>query len=302
MSTQIDRAYVNQFSANVWMLAQQMNSRLRATVDVEPITGEFAFFDQIGQVDPVEVVSRHADGVITEVPHGRRRLGGRDFVLNEIVDRQDTIRMLQDPASRYVRSFAAGMARQMDRAIMAGFFAPAATGKMGETLVPFPAGQAIDVNYVETGSATNSSLTLGKLRRARELLMDSGADDDEFFIACRQREINALLRTVEIGSVDYNNVKALVNGEVNTFMGFTFVVVTHRPANPIVQFDGSGNVRIPAYSKSGLMFGLLQEPTTQALPDPTKNGNTRIITTGTFGAVRMEEERVVEIKCHPTTF
>lgn len=302
MSTQIDRAYVNQFSANVWMLAQQMNSRLRATVDVEPITGEFAFFDQIGQADPVEVVSRHADGVITEVPHGRRRLGGRDFAMNEMVDAQDTIRMLQDPTSRYVRTFAAGMARQMDRTIMAGFWANAATGKLGETNVAFPAGQQIAVDYVETGSTANSSLTIGKLRRARELLMDAGADDDEFYISCRQREINALLRTTEVGSADFNTVRALVNGEVDSFMGFKFVTVTHRASNPIVQLDGSGHIRIPAYSKSGLMFGLMQEPRTQALPDPTKNGNTRIITTATFGAVRMEEERVVEIKCHATAF
>ena len=40
MSSQITTAFVNQFSANVTMLSQQMGSLLRNTVDVETINGE----------------------------------------------------------------------------------------------------------------------------------------------------------------------------------------------------------------------------------------------------------------------
>jgi hypothetical protein len=304
MSTQINRAFVDQFQANVWMLAQQMNSRLRNTVTVEPVRGEFAFFDQIGQVDPVEITSRHADGQITEVPHGRRRLASVPWAMNEIVDRQDTNRMLQDPSSSYVRAFAAGMARQMDRTILQGMFATAATGRSGETGVPLPTSQIVPVDYVESGSNTNSSLTVAKLRRARELLLDAGADENDggMFIACRQREINSLLRDTTVSSADFNTVRALVNGEVNSFMGFTFVVVSHRAVNPIMQFDSSGNARVAAYCRTALTFGINEEPFTTVLPDPAKNANNRVIMTAQFGAVRMEEERVVDIRCHPTTF
>jgi hypothetical protein len=304
MSTQINRAFVDQFQANVWMLAQQMNSRLRNTVTVEPVRGEFAFFDQIGQVDPVEITSRHADGQITEVPHGRRRLASVPWAMNEIVDRQDTNRMLQDPSSSYVRAFAAGMARQMDRTILQGMFATAATGRSGETGVPLPTSQIVPVDYVESGSNTNSSLTVAKLRRARELLLDAGADENDggMFIACRQREINSLLRDTTVSSADFNTVRALVNGEVNSFMGFTFVVVSHRAVNPIMQFDSSGNARVAAYCRTALTFGINEEPFTTVLPDPAKNANNRVIMTAQFGSVRMEEERVVDIRCHPTTF
>ena len=40
MSTQINTAFVNQFSANVQMLSQQMSSLLRNAVDTESVTGE----------------------------------------------------------------------------------------------------------------------------------------------------------------------------------------------------------------------------------------------------------------------
>ncbi len=43
MSTQVNTAFVNQFSSNVAMLSQQMGSLLRGAVDTESVTGEKAF-------------------------------------------------------------------------------------------------------------------------------------------------------------------------------------------------------------------------------------------------------------------
>ena len=49
MSTQITTAFVQQYSANVQMLSQQMGSLLRDTVDSESVNGDKAFFEQVGQ-------------------------------------------------------------------------------------------------------------------------------------------------------------------------------------------------------------------------------------------------------------
>ena len=71
MSTQIDTAFVNQFSANVQMLSQQMGSLLRDAVDVESVNGEKAFFDQVGSAAAVKRTSRHSDTPMVETPHTR---------------------------------------------------------------------------------------------------------------------------------------------------------------------------------------------------------------------------------------
>ncbi len=42
MSSQISTAFVNQYSANVTMLSQQMGSLLRNAVDIESVNGEKA--------------------------------------------------------------------------------------------------------------------------------------------------------------------------------------------------------------------------------------------------------------------
>ena len=61
MSSEITTAFVEQYSSNVSMLAQQMGSRLRAAVDVENIVGKNGFFDQVGVTAAVQRTSRHAD-------------------------------------------------------------------------------------------------------------------------------------------------------------------------------------------------------------------------------------------------
>ena len=71
MSTQISTAFVNQFSANVTMLPQQMGSLLRSTVDSETVNGEKAFFDQVGSAAAAVRTTRHADTPMMETPHSR---------------------------------------------------------------------------------------------------------------------------------------------------------------------------------------------------------------------------------------
>ena len=58
MSSQITTAFVQQYSANIQMLSQQMGSLLRDKVRVESVVGKNAFFDQVGSVTAQLKVSR----------------------------------------------------------------------------------------------------------------------------------------------------------------------------------------------------------------------------------------------------
>ncbi len=61
MSTQVSTAFVNQFSSNVQLLSQQMGSLLRSSVSEESVTGEKAFFDQVGSTAAQKRTTRHGD-------------------------------------------------------------------------------------------------------------------------------------------------------------------------------------------------------------------------------------------------
>lgn len=299
MSLFVETSWLDTFSTSFVHLAQQKKSLLRSTVDEEPTKGENAHFDQIGQVDPVKRTSRHADTPQTDVPHDRRVLSADDWEMAEIIDSQDKLRTLKDPQSAYAQAFAAGFGRRMDLTILEAAFAPARTGKTGGTTVNFPSTQQVAVDYVESGGAVNSSLTLGKIRKVLELFEFAEVDEsDPLTAVISEREKNYLLRTAEFTSQDYNDERKLISGARTKFyfMGINWIVMSSRR----LQLNGAGHRRIPIYAKSGIKFGMHADVETNAAKDPTKGFNMRLHSKASFGATRMEEVKVVEMICTAT--
>ena len=200
--------------------------------------------------------------------------------------------MLIDPTSPYAQNAGFALGRKMDEIIIAGAFGTVYTGKTGSTSVTFPASQQIAVNYVESGGATNSGLTIGKLRRAKQILDQNETDpSDPRYIICTAKQINDLLQTTEVTSADYNSVKALVQGDVNSFMGFEFI------RTELVETDSNSYRRVICYSKSGLLLAVGADINVDIGPRRDKRNSTQVYCSASFGTVRMEEEKVLEIKC-----
>lgn len=290
MSTQVTTAFVQQYKANVELLVQQKGSRLRPYVRTETQNAEFDYYDRIGTTTAVEVTSRHADTALISTPHDRRRVSLRDFDWADLIDRVDRIRMLIDPTNPYAQNAAFALGRKMDDVLVEAVFGTAQSGKTGSTSVSFPSSQQIAVNYVESGSAANSGLTVGKLRRAKEILDANETDPSEArYIWCSAKQLHDLLQDTNVISADFNTVKALVQGEVNTFMGFEFVR-TER-----LGVDGSSHRRCVAYVKSGMLLAVGMDINVDIGPRRDKRNSTQVYCSMTCGATRMEEEKVVEI-------
>jgi len=118
----------------------------------------------------VENNSRHGDTPLVYTPHDRRRLSLRDFDWADLLDRKDKIRTLIDPTSTYATNAAFAAMRKQDDIIIEGFYANAQIGKTGASSAAFDtSNMRIPINYVESGSAVNSGLTIAKLRRARTI-------------------------------------------------------------------------------------------------------------------------------------
>ena len=297
MSNQIDTALVQTYRSNIEIQFQQKGSRLRNTVRVESQKSEFDFYDRIGPVDAVEIQSRHSDTPLLETPHTRRRIGMRDFDWADMIDRPDKIRMLADPTSSYSQNAVYSLGRKMDDIIIEAATGTAYTGKTGSGTQIFDANQTIAKNYTESGSSIDSNLTIGKLRRARYLLDKNEAIDDGDGLTCvvTASQIQALLRTVEATSSDYNTVRALVNGEIDSFMGFNFLRTERLDLNR----NGSGaTVRsVLVYPQSAITLAVGTDINVDVGPRRDKRNNTQVYVCASFGAVRMWEEKVVEILC-----
>lgn len=293
MSIEIATHYVEGYRANIELLLQQKGSRLRDCVRLESQRSEREFYDRIGPTEALDVTTRHADTPHVDTSHDRRAVTMLPSDWSDFIDRQDQVRLLADPTSAYAMNAIYAMGRKQDRRIIDAAVGTAYAGKEGTTPVAFPAGQTIAVDYVESGGATNSGLTVAKLRRARELLDEAEVDDEEpQYIAVTAKQINDLLRSTEVTSADFNTVKALVTGQVDSFMGFTF----RRVSSKLLRKNGS-NRSVLAWARSGLLLALGQEPTVRITERPDKRYARQIYVSMDSGAVRMEEKKVVEVLC-----
>ena len=283
MSTQITTAFSQQFSANVQLLSQQTGSILRGGVEEESVTGEKAFFDQVGAAAAVKRTSRHGDTPMVETPHSRRMVTMDAYEWADLIDDADKVRMLIDPTSTYARAAAAAMGRAMDDAIIEAATGTSKTGKSGGTSTTLPSGQQI--------AGGSADLTLAKLIQAKKIL-DSNSVDPSItrHIAVSPDQIEALLNTTSVTSSDFNTVKALVQGEINTFLGFQFHV-----SNRLAK---SGNDRTCfAWAQDGIKLAVGKDVTSRIDERADKSYSTQVYYCASFGATRMEEEKVVQIIC-----
>ncbi len=284
MSTQITTAFVQQYSANVQMLSQQMGSLLRDTVDSESVNGDKAFFEQVGQAAAQARTTRHGDTPLMETPHSRRMVTLTDYEYADLIDDQDKLRMLIDPTSTYARAAAAAIGRAMDDTIISAMGGTAKTGTTGSTSTALPSAQKI-----AHGSA---GLTIAKLVTAKKKLDEKSVDASiPRYIVVSPEQIEDLLNSTTVTSADFNTVKALVQGDIDTFVGFKFIT-----SNRLTD-DGTSRLCY-AWAQDGMKLAIGKEPTAKIDERSDKSYATQVYYCSSFGSTRMEEEKVVEIACN----
>jgi|LauGreDrversion4_2_1035121.scaffolds.fasta_scaffold35583_1 hypothetical protein len=289
MSDQISTAFVQQYTTNVGLLLQQRGSKLRDAVTVGSYSGKAAkAVEQIGSVTAQARTSRHSDTPLISTPHDARWVFPTDYEWADLIDDQDKLRMLIDPTSPYAINGAYALGRAMDSLIVSAALGSAKTGENGTTTTSFAtASQQVGVG------GTPAGLTVAKLRSAKKILMANEVDveQDPLYIAVTAKQLDDLLGTTEVTSSDYNTVKALVQGQVDTFMGFKFI------HTELLGVDGSSYRRVIAWAKSGLHLGMWNDINSRIDQRADKSYSTQVYVKGTFGATRTEEKKVVEILC-----
>jgi len=289
MSIQITTSFVEQYSSNVSMLSQQMGSKLRGSVDVENINGKNAFFDQVGVTAAQLRTSRHGDTPQIDTPHSRRRLSLADYEWADLVDDVDKVRMLVDPTSSYAKAAAAAMNRAMDDVIITSFNASASTGVAGGSSTALPSTQKTATSDQSDG------LTIAKLLAAKKILDNNDVDPSlKRYIVCGPQQISDLLGTTSVTSADFNTVRALSTGEVNSFLGFEFIMSTRLNKDATNTTDRL----VFAYTEDAIKLGIGKDIGAKISERADKSYSTQVYYCMSLGAVRMEEKKVVQIPCH----
>tara|TARA_B100001248_G_C27348136_1_gene439833 strand:+ start:306 stop:1166 length:861 start_codon:yes stop_codon:yes gene_type:complete len=284
MSVQITTAFVEQYKSNVFHLAQQKGSKLRDAVRTESIVGKSHFFERIGSTAAVKRTSRHADTPRVDTPHSRRKVTMDDYDWADLIDDSDKVRLLISPQSEYAKAGAYAMGRTMDDVIIAAATGNAFGGVSGGSTIALPAGQKI--------AHGSTGLTIAKLISAKEKLDAANVDPDEArTLVCSAKQISDLLGTTQITSSDFNSVKALVQGDIDTFMGFRFI------RSERLGTDSNGHRQVLAFTNTSMGLALGKDIQTKISERADKNYSTQVYLCMTIGATRVEDEKVLEIAC-----
>lgn len=290
MSSQVTAWMVNAYSANVHMLGQQRVSRLEALCRVESgIVGQSKSVERLGASESYDLVSRHSDTQYVNTPHSRRWIDLGDKAWADLVDELDKIKMLADPTSQYVNAAVAAQNRKKDAVIYAAARGTARTGSGTQAL---PSAQKI--------AASSAGMTIAKLLATKEILDGNEVDAEDTGMSQTGQEVamrtivmaadafTDLLGTTQVTSSDYNTVKALVEGKIDTFLGFKFVRYQRLATSSTTKYA-------VAFGRNSVCLGVGKDRVTSIDTLPGKNMSVQVYDRMSLGAVRVEDEGVVEI-------
>ena len=333
---QITEALKEQFAKNIQLVIQQEGSKLRKYVTVEPQDTEVIQFETMhtyeakarhksadgyhedGHADRLEPLSFRTPKIT------RRQSTAQSYYWEAAMDRNDKLNLLSDPTSRFPKLAGWAIGRQQDRLIIDSLAAKVNGGRSGQNVIYFdvarnviPVGVKLtdatlaihanglpNVNNAQAGANAieakrKSGLTIDKLLKAHQILKKhSFGSSEKYYLICSSAQIGDLLRDSQVASYDYNSVKALVSGEINSFAGFNFIITEMLGGIK----GGAGAVNSVrdcyAFTESSIRFGTVTGSIERQIDRLVQyHYAPSLYYSESFGATRTDEGQVVCIKC-----
>ena len=313
MSVQVTQAMIDMFSANVLHLAQQKESRLRQYCRQETQVGEKKGYDRIGLKTAQKKTGRHSDVNYQDTPHSRRWVTTEFYYDADLVDDEDKQKVIMNLESEYLQAIGYALGRATDEEIILGALGTAYTGRNGTGTATLPNTQKVAA--FDGTTTTGVGLNVSTLRAVRKKFKKNEVikENEKLTFVHAAQQADDLLGQTQATSSDYAAIKALVDGEVNYFMGFIFV---HTELLPFTATDttytvttgavgaGTGTVtagegrRCFAFTPNrGVLCAMTKEVNGKLDVIPTKHHAMQCYGSLSVGAVRMDEVEVVEVIC-----
>jgi len=279
MVKNIDSAYIQTFENNVRHLAQQKAAKLIATVQNKSESSQNHNWETLGILEAAPKVGRTATPDQDSL-WGRRVSLAETLHIGTSTELEDPVQMLVDPNSNLTRSIAMGMNRAKDDVIIAAATADALLGD-GSTLA-FPAGQIV-------GDGT-APISFDMVTEVQEKFMKNDIDPDvpKVFVV-GPTQVRKLMQLTEQTSSDYVNAQRLLSyGIVPNWLGFTWINSTR------LLIPQATELTCLAYTMDAIGCNTNLDISAKVAQDPSISFAWRIYSHMTLGAVRVEDEQIIQ--------
>jgi len=271
--------YAQSYGQNIMQLAQQKYAKLLPTVYLKPdVKGKTFFQDQIGEWAMETKGGRNVQTPNND-PNLARRMGVMlDYHDNRLLDRSDELKCISDPRSAYTIAASRAIGRKFDDIIIAAAVSTTtASGETGSVTAPTCA----------TILASASNITLAKVASFKKALDDADVEMEDRYLVVDTACMSSSVQEDKMSSADYATMKALVRGEINTFMGFTWIMSTRLSQQ-------SGLIGL-VYQKYALCLALAAAPLVRTDERTDLSYSWQIYYEINGGAVRLEESRIRKV-------
>jgi hypothetical protein len=136
----------------------------------------------------------------------------------------------------------------------------------------------------------STGLNLTKLLQAKQKLDTDEVDESGRFFVVGSKQLQDLLNVAEVKSADYNTIKALVNGDIDTFLGFKFIRSERLSLVSTTRY-------CYAWQKNTLLLAYNSNIITDIGPRRDKNMAIQVYAGMSIGATRMDEKGIVQVQC-----
>lgn len=275
MAVAISNAFVQMFDAEVKQAYQGSRALAGLTRERTNVEGNQVKFPKIGKGTATVRVPQ-TDVTPLNVSYSQVTASMSDYIAAEYSDIFNQQKVNFDERRELVQVVGNAIGRRMDQLVIDALNASATT---------------LTVATGIGGATTN--LNIEKLIEAKKLMDANNVPAEGRAMVIHANSLAGLLGETEIQSVDFNTVKALVSGEVDTFMGFKFVTIGDRD---------EGGLPIPstrtcfAFHRDaiGMGIGMNQRSEINYVPEKTS-----FLVSSMFsaGAVAIDDEGIVKISC-----
>ena len=217
MSKNLSNAAVIEFDAEVKHEYQGMKS-LRECVSLRTgFKGEAYKFTRMGK-GLANQKATQADVTPMDISHARQTATMQNWNAGDYTDIFDQAEVNFDERSEFARTIASAIGRREDQLVIDALNAVSFAATNDEDP---DTGRVFDIS-----GTRNFDLT--SIRSAKGHLDDIESEDNDRFMVLRALALQKLLEDTTVTSTDFNTIRALVNGELDTYMGFKFKVIGTR--------------------------------------------------------------------------
>ena len=277
MAIQVSNAFVTLFDSEVKQAYQGQRMLAGLTRERTGVEGSTVKFPKIGKGTATVRVPQ-TDVTPLNVSYSQVTATMEDYIAAEYSDIFNQQKVNFNERQELVQVVSGAIARRMDQVVLDALAAASSPGTVGNDV-----------------GGTDSNLNIEKLREAKKLMDQKNVPSEGRTMLIHANSLSALLGETEVTSADFASVKALVTGDVDTFMGFKFITFGDRDEGGLA-IDGSSDRTLFAFHRDAIGLGIGMNETSRVDYIPEK---TSFLVASMFsaGAVAIDDEGIVKLTC-----